>query len=107
MGLAMRRIRYFVTLEPDYDRIRVDFETDRGEVVTLHVVQYETRHEGEWQPEARYDTAHGFFHLDLYTAQDVMKYRIYIQDSSQALTFAVDDLKANWLLYKRRFQGDV
>jgi hypothetical protein len=101
----MRRIRYFVMLDSDYDRIRVDFETDRGEVITLHVVQYETRHEGEWQSVARYDTAHGFFHLDLYTIRGAMKYRIYMQDLNQALTFAIDDLKDNWLQYKRRFQG--
>ena len=103
----MRRIRYFVTLDSDQDRIRVDFETDRGEVIILHVVQYETRHEGEWQPVARYDMAHGFFHLDLYTVRETIKYRIYMQDLNQALTFAIDDLKANWLLYKRRFEGGV
>ncbi len=103
----MRRIRYVVALDSDHERIRVDFETDRGEVITLHIVQYETRHEGEWQPVARYDTAHGFFHLYLYTVREAMKYRIYMQDLNNALTFAIDDLQANWLLYKRRFQGDV
>lgn len=37
----MRHIRYFSTLISNEDRIRVDFETDRGEVVALHVVQFE------------------------------------------------------------------
>jgi hypothetical protein len=107
MRSAMRRIQHFVMVDSDDDRIRIDFETDQGEVIALHVVQYETRHEGEWQPVARYDTAHGFFHLDLYTNRGAMKYRILIQDLNQALTFAIDDLKTNWLLYKQRFQRGV
>ena len=102
----MRHIRYFITLEFGHDRIRVDFETDYGEVVALHGVQYETRVEGEWQSVARYDMAHGFFHLDLYTVRGAVKYRVFALDVSQALTFAIDDLKTNWRLYKRRFRGD-
>jgi len=101
----MRHLRYFVTLVSDEDRIRVDFETDRGEVVALHVVQYETSREGEWLPVARYDTAHGFFHMDLYTVRGPIKYRISVPDLNQALTGAIDDLKANWRSYKRQFQG--
>ena len=101
----MRHLRYFIKLASDDDRIRVDFETDRGKVVALPAVQYETQVAGQWQPVARYDTAHGFFHLDLYTARGTVKYRIFIQDLSQALTFAIDDLKVNWRVYKRRFQG--
>ena len=101
----MRRIRYFVMLVPDVDRIRVDFETDHGEVIALHVVQYETSLGEEWQPVARYDTAHGFFHLDVCTSRGAMKYRILVPDLGQALTFAIDDLKTNWRVYKQRFQG--
>lgn len=99
----MRRIRYFVTLEGEIDRIRVDFETERGQVTVLHVVQYETMRTGVWQPVARYDTAHGFVHLDLQTAAGVVKYRIAIQDSGDALTFAIEDVKTNWKAYKRQF----
>lgn len=58
---------------------------------------------GGWYPVARYDTAHGFLHLDLYTQRGQTKYRIPIQDLNQALTFAIADLKANWRTYKRRF----
>ena len=101
----MRHIRYFIKLASDDDQIRVDFETERGEVVALHAVQYETRIERQWQPVARYDAAHGFFHLDLYTVRGALKYRLFVQDLSQALTFAIDDLKSNWRGYKRRFRG--
>jgi hypothetical protein len=98
----MRRIQYFITLASEQDRVRVDFETDQGDVIALHAVQYETRVHGTWHPVARYDTAHGFFHIDVYTVQGSMKYRVEIADLSEALTFAIDDLKTNWHLYKQR-----
>jgi hypothetical protein len=103
----VRQTRYFIILERGHDRIRVDFETDHGEVVALHVIQYETRVAGEWQPVARYDMAHGFFHLDLYTARGAVKYRVLVSDLNQALTLAIDDLKTIWGSYERRFRGDV
>ena len=31
-----------------------------------------------------------------------MKYRVAIADLGEALTFAIDDLKTNWHLYKQR-----
>jgi hypothetical protein len=98
----MRRIQYFITLSTEDDRIRVDFTTDQGEVSALRVVQYETRVQGIWQPVARYDTVHGFFHRDVFTARGSMKYRVAIADLGEALTFAIDDLKTNWHLYKQR-----
>lgn len=100
----MPRIRYVVQLGSD-DRIRVDFETERGKVTTLHVVQHETLKHGEWHPIARYDTAHGFVHLDRQTPTGTVKYRMSVQNLSEALTLAIEDLKANWRIYKRRSIG--
>jgi len=102
----VRRIRYFIILEEGEDRLRVDFETDRGRVTGLHVVQYETMRRGAWQPVARYDSAHGFVHLDLRTPAGPLKYRMTVEDLDEALTFAIEDLKANWRAYKRRFVGE-
>jgi hypothetical protein len=98
----MRRIQYFVTLPTEDDRIRVDFTTDQGSVIALRVVQYETHVQGTWQPVARYDTAHGFFHIDMYTVRGSTKYRVEIADLGEALTFAINDLKTNWQLYKQQ-----
>lgn len=39
----MRHIRHFIRLESDCNQTQVDFETGRGEMVALHVVQYETK----------------------------------------------------------------
>ncbi len=101
----MPPIRYVFYLSSEEDRVRVDFETERGHVMLLHVVQYETLKRGKWHPVARYDTAHGFVHLDLQTPAGAVKYRIAAKDLSEALTFAIKDLKANWSIYKRRFAG--
>jgi hypothetical protein len=84
---------------------KIAFETGRGQVTTLHVVQYETLKGGKWHPVARYDTAHSFVHLDLHARTGSVKYRIAIQDLAEALTLAIDDLKANWRIYKRRLSG--
>ena len=92
----MRRIRYFIDLAPGQDRIRVDFETASGLVTQLHVVQYETMIGGQWQPVARYDTAHGFLHIDLYTKGRPTKYRVAVGALGDALTLAIEDLQANW-----------
>lgn len=81
----MPRIRYAFPLGAE-DRIRVDFETEHGQVTALHVVQHETMRHGEWRPLARYDTAHGFVHLDLQTpGGPVIKYRVGVRDLSEAL----------------------
>lgn len=101
----MRRIQYVAPLGTNEDRIRVDFETERGQVTALHVVQYETLKHGEWHPVARYDTAHGYVHLDLQTPGGPVKYRTAVQDLRGALTFALEDLKTNWKIYKRLFLG--
>ena len=101
----MRRIRYFIDLEPGRDRIRVDFETDFGRVTGLHVVQYETAVEGAWAPVARYDAAHGFLHVDLYTKNGNTKYRLHADGLGDALTLAIEDLKANWRTYRTAFRG--
>jgi len=100
----MPRISYFIPLQQETDRIRVDFETEYGQVAAIYVVQYESFLGGNWQAIVRYDTAHGFFHQDVYTVRR-MKYRIFIQDPGQALTYAIQDLKTNWRRYRRRFIG--
>ena len=52
----------------------------------------------------RYDTAHGFAHRDLLNLkEDAKKTPLFNQDFNDALTFAENDLKTNWELYKKRF----
>jgi len=58
----MRTVRYVYLLTLN-DRKRHQHVIDRGRVIQF-VVQYETFVEGEWRPVIRYDTAHGFPHVD-------------------------------------------
>ena len=57
-----------------------------------------------FQVSKRYDTAHGMAHRDLLTpGGEVIKTPLFTRDYNEALTFAENDLKANWALYKERF----
>ena len=85
------------------DRYRHRHVRYRGRV-TAFSVQYETLVKGEWRAVVRYDTAHGYVHRDLYSAEGVTtKTPLFGITYSDALTFAESDLKANWKVFKQRF----
>jgi hypothetical protein len=87
------------------DRIRCAFETHRGKVVSIKVVQYETLLRGEWMPVVRYDTAHGFFHRDVYLLGGMKHFKEFVLRFSleEALTYAIQDIRQNWQIYKSIF----
>jgi hypothetical protein len=59
-------------------------------------------------PVVRYDTAHGFVHRDLLDKKGrAVKTPVFNQDLNEALTFAENDLKANWLSYRKRFMEEA
>jgi len=60
--------------------------------------------DGEWTPVIRYDTAHGFAHMDkLHPSQPAEKIELETQDYNKALTVAMDDLSKNWMVYHKRY----
>ena len=87
------------------DRMRCVFETRQGEVVDVNVVQYETFLRGKWVPVVRYDTAHGFFHRDVYllAGKKRLKEFVYRTTLGEALTYAIQDIRLNWETYKSTF----
>lgn len=86
------------------DRLRLSIVVDKGKVCDL-VVQYETMIDEQWLPVVRYDCAHGYFHQDVYQGdKQVEKNTIHVTDLNDALTYAEDDLTANWEQYKVKFQ---
>lgn len=89
------------------DRIRVRFAKDRGRILEF-VVQYETFVRGKWQPVVRYDTAHGEAHTDVYRPDGTReKILLHFPNFNDALSYAEEDVKANWNHYRRRyFQGE-
>jgi len=75
----------------------------KGQIIEFSV-QYETLIDRKWLPVVRYDTAHGFAHRDLINIKGQKhKTPLFITDKNDALTFAGNDIKDNWQIYKERF----
>ena len=100
--MSNNKIEYIIRIGPS-DRYRHLHIKERGKILFFRV-QYETKIDEIWYSVIRYDTAHGFAHRDLLNFQgDVKKTPLFNQDFNDALTFAENDLKINWELYKNRF----
>ena len=59
-------------------------------------------------PVVRYDTAHGFFHRDMYFFGSKRQIKQFLPNPNlnEALTDAIKDLRDNWPTYKRNFLGE-
>ena len=98
----MKTVRYIYLLSL-HDRKRHEHVVDRGQVLRF-VVQYETLVAGAWQPVIRYDTAHGFPHLDRIRADGTTeKILLLTRALGEALTFADQDIDENWERYKQAY----
>ncbi|MEW6358520.1 MAG: hypothetical protein AB1696_19455 [Planctomycetota bacterium] len=96
--MAEHRTEYVIRLGPD-DRYRHLHNRVRRSIVSFRV-QYETRIKDKWLPVVRYDTAHGYAHRDLLDPDGhATKTPLFNQDPNEALLFAENDLKANWIKY--------
>jgi hypothetical protein len=98
--LKTTRYVYLLTLN---DRKRHEHVVDHGRVIRF-VVQYETFVEGQWRSVIRYDTAHGFPHIDRIQANGtVEKIALLARDLGEALTFADQDIDEHWEQYKEAY----
>lgn len=98
--MKVTRYCYLLTM---HDRKRHERTTVQGQV-TRFVVQYETFVEGEWRPVVRYDTAHGFPHVDkIYADGTREKIPLLTMDMGEALTVADEDIEENWERYKAEY----
>ncbi len=89
------------------DRYRHYHLRIKGQIIDF-AVQYETFLNGELFPVVRYDTSHGFAHRDILNIKgEERKTPLFIFDKNDALTFAENDIKDNWELYKQRFLQEV
>jgi hypothetical protein len=87
----------------DKDRIRAYFTVDKGEVVDF-LVQYETFINEKWHPVVRFDTAHGFPHIDiLHFDGRKDKFSLSHLTPNDALTMAQLDVGQNWERYRENF----
>jgi len=83
-------------------RIRHYHRTQARRVVEF-IVQLEIAVANEWKPVIRYDTAHGFAHIDRYNLRGRAKKERLVLTFSEALTRAERDIKQNWSVYRERF----
>lgn len=83
-------------------RKRHSHETDKGEVVAF-TVQLEVYMNNQWWEVIRYDSAHGFAHVDRYYPDGrKLKTKLNLK-FSEALTLADEDIKENWKAHKMAF----
>ena len=72
--------------------------------VTEFMVQYEIFVKDKWHPVVRYDTSHGYAHKDLMHADGRKeKTHLLFTDLNICLTYAENDLRANWKFYRKGF----
>lgn len=104
-----RKEREFVeNLNELGDRIRVRFVTESGKGITELMVQLECLNEDNKHiPIVRYDNAHGFFHKDIYCDGEQVDKRVIegINDLSQGLIFAKQDIESNYENYKFNYNN--
>ncbi len=91
----------------DKDRIRAHFTVDKGEVIDF-LVQYETRIGERWYAVVRFDTAHGFPHIDiLHFDGSKDKFSLSHLTPKDALTMAQLDVGQNWERYRDNFLKEI
>ena len=72
------------------------------------MVQYETKIGDEWYPVIRYDTAHGFAHVDKLSPDGrIEKKKLNFTNFKDALNYAVEDININWRKYKQKFLEEI
>ena len=83
-------------------RIRHYHRTERGRIVRFSL-QLEVEIQEVWREVIRYDTAHGFAHIDRYSLAGKRRKERLRLEYGEALTRAERDLKQNWSAYRERF----
>jgi hypothetical protein len=77
-------------------------KTVKGKVIAF-TVQLEVFVNGEWREVIRYDSAHGFAHIDRYYLNGRKIKKELNLELNEALTLADEDIKENWKVYQRDF----
>ena len=77
-------------------------EIDRGKMISF-AVQLEVLVDDQWKVAIRYDSAHGFAHIDRYYLDGRKVKKELDLKLSEALTLADEDIKENWKIYQKAF----
>ena len=97
----------FTILLSDEDRVEVTFER-RGSIITSFSVQYLARIRGYWHPLVRFDTAHGYPHMDINYPDGTKETRSYpFYDYNSALTYAIAYVKEHWQRIREEYERAI
>lgn len=77
-------------------------KTDKGKVAAF-IVQLEIFVNDQWREVIRYDSAHGFAHIDRYYFDGRKVKKELNLKLNEALTLADEDIKENWRAYQKAF----
>jgi hypothetical protein len=77
-------------------------ETNKGKVDAF-TVQLEVFVNDQWREVIRYDSAHGFAHIDRYYLDGRKDKKELNLKLNEALTLADEDIKENWKAYQKAF----
>ena len=101
-----RETAFDVTLDHGV-MVRMRFSRQRGRIVAF-VVQLQCMINEQWYPVIRYDTAHNFAHCDILHPDGSQEKRpLAASDFNEALTYAQQDIKANFRHYCGRFKEQL
>lgn len=92
---------YVIPLGEDA-RKRHYHESDKGKVIGF-TVQLEVFVKDQWREVIRYDSAHGFAHMDRYYLDGRKVKKELNLELNEALTLADEDIKENWKVYQKAF----
>ena len=96
----------FLCFLPENVQYAVEFITQKGTVVGF-VIRLRALIDGKWYEIRRYDTAHGTPHVDVLNWRGKLIEKIWMPqlDAGEAMTYSIDDIKANYITYIRRFKN--
>jgi hypothetical protein len=101
----LRTVEYVVPLGENA-RKRHYHRSRAGKIIAF-VVQLEVFDNAEWKVVTRYDSAHGFAHMDHYSRNGKKTKRSVSLELTEALTLADEDIKENWKTYRKAFLGEA
>ena len=94
---------YVLALEKEV-QLRIKFVRERNQI-TFFIVQLEYYINNHWYPVVRYDTAHDFAHCDILMPDGSQeKKTMPVSNFNEALTYAQQDIMANYQRYCKRFE---
>jgi len=101
----MKEVDYVVILDNGV-RKRHSHNSEKGRIISF-VVQLEVLLKNNWQPVIRYDSAHGFAHIDLYAPKKPPKKVPLNLDLKSALNLAEWDISNNWEKYVTDYKRKI